>query len=73
MQRNSEKAPKNFIFVEVSRCRYLDRRSIEPCVQIRISVDLHVWDFELEPDPQKLFKACVPLDVGQGVGSGSAI
>jgi hypothetical protein len=29
-QRNSEKAPKIFIFVEVSRCRYLDRRSIEP-------------------------------------------
>jgi hypothetical protein len=30
MQRNSEKTPKIFIFVEISRSRYLDRRSIEP-------------------------------------------
>jgi hypothetical protein len=30
MQRNLEKAKFYFIFIEVSRCRYLDRRSIEP-------------------------------------------
>jgi hypothetical protein len=30
-QRNSEKAPNFFfIFVEISHCGYLDRRSIEP-------------------------------------------
>ncbi len=29
MQRNSEKAVKNSTFVEVSRCRYLHRRSLE--------------------------------------------
>ncbi len=28
------KGSKNFIFVEVSRCRYLDRRSIEPSPNI---------------------------------------